>query len=59
MEKQINNFNSFINRGDIRKKADNLLDVLSIAYLRNIDDDNREEIKQRLDDIKKSGIDWG
>lgn len=58
MREQIDNFNNFLNRGEIRKKADYLLDILGAAYLRNIVDDNRDEIKQRLDDIKNSGIDW-
>jgi hypothetical protein len=58
MREQIDNFNNFFNRGEIRKKADYLLDILGVAYLRNIGDDNREEIKQRLSDIQNSGIDW-
>ncbi len=58
MREQIDNFNNFFNRGEIRKKADYLLDILGAAYLRNIGDDNREEIKQRLSDIQNSGIDW-
>ena len=58
MREQIDNFNNFFNRGEIRKKADYLLGILGAAYLRNIGDDNRDEIKQRLDDIENSGIDW-
>ena len=50
------NYENFT-RGDIRKQADDLLGMLSAAYLRNIGDDNREEIKQRIDDINNSGID--
>ena len=34
------------------------MDILGAAYLRNIGDDNREEIKQILSDIQNSGIDW-
>ena len=58
MREQIDNFNNFFNRGEIRKKADYLLDILGAAYLRNIGDDNRVEVKQRLEDIENSGIDW-
>ena len=58
MREQIDNFNDFFNRGEIRKKANYLLGILGAAYLRNIGDDNRDEIKQRLDDIENSGIDW-
>jgi hypothetical protein len=65
MEKKLKHLQSFeqnidenLNRGEIRKKADYLLGILGAAYLRNIGDDNREEIKQRLSDIEKSGIDW-
>lgn len=52
------NFNSFLNRGEIRKQADELLDMLSVAYLENISWDNREEIQKRLNDINNSDIDW-
>jgi hypothetical protein len=45
---EIDNFNKFKNRGEIRKKSDELLDLLSVSYLRNIVDDNRIEIKNRL-----------
>ena len=58
MREHIDNFNNFFNRGEIRKKADYLLDILGAAYLRNIGDDNRVEVKQRLEDIENSGIDW-
>lgn len=58
MGEHIDNFNNFFNRGEIRKKADYLLDILGAAYLRNISDDNRDEIKQRLSDIENCGIDW-
>jgi hypothetical protein len=58
MSEHINKFSDFINKGEIRKKADYLLDILGAAYLRNICDDNREEIKQRLSDIENSGINW-
>lgn len=65
MEKKFKHLQTFeqnidedLNRGEIRKKVDYLLGILGAAYLRNISDDNREEIKQRLSDIEKSGIDW-
>jgi hypothetical protein len=58
MFEKINDFENFINRGELRKKADELLDLLSAAYLGNIAWDNRNEIKKRLDNIKNSGIDW-
>lgn len=53
----IKKFNEY-NTGEIRKKADHLLGILAAAYLGNIAYDNREEIKQRLDDVENSGIDW-
>lgn len=54
----MNNFENFINRGEIRKKAEELLGKLSAAYVGNIAWDNRDEIKRKLDDIKNSGINW-
>lgn len=54
----IDNFGKFMSRGEIRKKAEELLNKLSAAYLGNIAWDNRKEIKKRLDDINNSGIDW-
>lgn len=47
-----------INRGEIRKKAECLLENLAAAYLRNICDDNEVEVRTRLDDLKNAGIDW-
>lgn len=58
MREQIDNFKNFMSRGEIRKKAEELLGQLSAAYLGNIAWDNREEIQKRLDDINNSGIDW-
>ena len=58
MREQIDNFRNFMSRGEIRKKAEELLGYLSAAYLGNIAWDNREEIQKRLDDINNSGIDW-
>jgi hypothetical protein len=58
MREQIDNFRNFMSRGEIRKKAEELLGQLSAAYLRNVAWDNREEIQKRLDDINNSGIDW-
>jgi len=56
---EYNNFMfNFMSRGEIRKKAEELLGQLSAAYLGNIAWDNREEIQKRLDDINNSGIDW-
>lgn len=55
---QIDNFRDFLNRGGIRKRAEELLGKLSAAYLGNIAWDNRVEIQKRLDDINNSGIDW-
>ena len=47
-----------MDKGKIRLKADYLLDLLSVAYLRNILDDNIIEIKDRLKNISDSDIDW-
>lgn len=58
MREQIDNFRNFMSRGEIRKKAEELLGQLSAAYLGNIAWDNREEIQKRLDNINNSGIDW-
>lgn len=58
MKEQIDNFRDFMSRGEIRKKADELLGKLSAAYLGNITWDNREEIQKRLNDINNSDIDW-
>jgi hypothetical protein len=58
MGEEINNFKNFINRGEIRKQADILLGALASAYLRNNAYDNRSEIKQRLEDINASDINW-
>ena len=58
MKEQIDNFRDFMSRGEIRKKADELLGKLSAAYLGNVAWDNREEIQKRLNDINNSGIDW-
>jgi hypothetical protein len=58
MREQIDNFRNFMNRGEIRKKAEELLGQLSAAYLGNIAWDNREEIQKRLNDINNSDIDW-
>jgi hypothetical protein len=58
MREQIDNFRNFMSRGEIRKKAEELLGQLSAAYLGNIAFDNRKEIQKRLDDINNSGIDW-
>lgn len=54
----MDNFNRFINKGEIRRRADNLLGLLSAACLLNISDDNRDEINKRLKDIEESDIDW-
>ena len=54
----VDNFNNFLSRGEIRKKAEELLGQLSAAYLGNVAWDNREEIQKRLNDINNSGIDW-
>ena len=51
----INKFEGF-SRGEIRKKAYDL--HLAAAYLRNILDDNTDEIKMCLKNINDSGIDW-
>jgi len=53
----INKFEGF-SRGEIRKKANDLLAHLAAAYLRNILDDNTDEIKMCLKNINDSGIDW-
>ena len=45
-------------RGEIRKKAEELLGKLSAAYLGNLAWDNRSEILLRLDNINNSDIDW-
>jgi hypothetical protein len=58
MREQIDNFRNFMSRGEIRKKAEELLGQLSAAYLENVAWDNREEIQKRLDDINNSVIDW-
>ena len=58
MREQIDNFRNFMSRGEIRKKAEELLGQLSAAYLGNVAWDNRKEIQKRLDDINNSGIDW-
>ena len=58
MREQIDNFRNFMSRGEIRKKAEELLGQLSSAYLGNVAWDNREEIQKRLNDINNSGIDW-
>lgn len=55
--KKIDNFKNF-SRGEIRKKAEELLDKLAVAYLGNIAWDNRNEINKKLSDINNSGIDW-
>lgn len=55
---QIDNFNKFLNKGEIRKQAEELLDKLSSAYLGNIAWDNRYKIQKVLDEINNSGIDW-
>jgi len=47
-----------MNRKNIRIKADYLLEMLSVAYLKNLTEDNREEIKKRLNDIEMSNINW-
>ena len=58
MREQIDNFENFTSKGDIRKKAEELLGKLSAAYLGNIAWDNRKEIQKRLDDINNFDIDW-
>jgi hypothetical protein len=47
-----------MNKGQIRIKAEYLLDMLSVAYLKNLTENNIEDIKNRLNDIKKSDINW-
>jgi len=55
---QIDNFNKFLNKGEIRKQAEDLLGKLSAAYLGNIAWDNRDKIQKVLDEINNSSIDW-
>ena len=47
-----------MNKGQIRIKAEYLLDMLSVAYLKNLTENNIEDIKNRLNDIKNSDINW-
>lgn len=55
----VDNFNNFLSRGEIRKKADELLDRLSVSYLNNLASDYRDDIIKSLNDVKNSNIDWG
>lgn len=54
----IDKFDSFKNKGEIRKEADRLLGELGAAYLGNIAYDNRENIKIALDNLNNSKINW-
>ena len=47
-----------INRGEIRKKADYLLDVLASELLKHLNSDRSNEIKTAINNIKTSDINW-
>lgn len=47
-----------MNRGDIRKVADKLLDILASELLKDLNGDRSAEIRQVMNDINSSGINW-